>query len=72
MYPARSIKHQDVLDQLYELFLSCGIPEYIRSDNVLNLESSFFFKYTDPCYSNLLNQTKTKVASTVLGRPFLP
>jgi putative transposase len=33
MYPARSIKHQDVLDQLYELFLSCGIPEYIRSDN---------------------------------------
>jgi len=33
MYVARSIKHQDVLDQLYELFISRGTPEYIRSDN---------------------------------------
>ena len=67
MHVARSIKHQDVLDQLYELFLYRGIPEHIRSDNVLNLESSFFFRYTDPCYSNSLNQTKNQVASTVVG-----
>ena len=34
MYAARNIKHQDVLDQLYELFLCRGIPDHIRSDNV--------------------------------------
>jgi len=33
MHVARSIRHQDVLDQLYELFLRRGTPEYIRSDN---------------------------------------
>jgi len=33
LYAARSIKHQDVLDQLYALFLYRGIPEHIRSDN---------------------------------------
>ena len=33
MYVARRIKSQDVLDQLYELFLTRGTPEYIRSDN---------------------------------------
>ena len=33
MYVARSIKHQDVLDQFYELFLNRGIPEHMRSDN---------------------------------------
>jgi transposase InsO family protein len=33
MHVARSIKHQDVLDQLYELFLCRSIPEHIRSDN---------------------------------------
>jgi len=33
MYVARRIKSQDVLDQLYELFLSRGTPEHIRSDN---------------------------------------
>jgi putative transposase len=30
---ARRIRSQDVLDQLYELFIRRGIPEYIRSDN---------------------------------------
>jgi len=44
----------------------------LDSDNVLNLESSFFFGYTDPCSSNSLNQTKTQVASTIVGRLFLP
>lgn len=33
MHVARSIKHQDVLEKLYELFLRRGTPEYIRSDN---------------------------------------
>ena len=33
LYVARRIKHQDVLDNLYELFIRRGIPEYIRSDN---------------------------------------
>lgn len=29
----RSLKSQDVLDRLNDLFLSRGTPEYIRSDN---------------------------------------
>lgn len=33
MYVSRRIKSQDVLDQLYKLFLSRGTPEHIRSDN---------------------------------------
>lgn len=33
IYTARRVRHQDVLDQLYELFLRRGTPEYIRSDN---------------------------------------
>jgi putative transposase len=34
IYAARRIRHQDVLDQLYELFLRRGTPQHIRSDNV--------------------------------------
>jgi len=33
LFVARRIKSQDVLDQLYELFINRGIPDYIRSDN---------------------------------------
>jgi putative transposase len=33
LHAARRIRSRDVLDQLYELFLSRGMPEYIRSDN---------------------------------------
>jgi putative transposase len=33
IYAARRIRHQDVLDQLYELFLRRGTPQYISSDN---------------------------------------
>jgi transposase InsO family protein len=33
LHVARRIRSADVLDQLYELFLSRGTPEYIRSDN---------------------------------------
>lgn len=32
----------------------------IDSDNVLNLESSFFFRYTDPFFSNSINQAMSK------------
>ena len=29
----RQMNHQDVLDQLAELFVHRGVPEFIRSDN---------------------------------------
>lgn len=44
----------------------------IDTDNVLNLESSFFFGYTNPCYIDSIHQSKAQVASTVLGKLFLP
>ena len=31
--PERSIKSEDVLDQLFNLFVFRGVPEHIRSDN---------------------------------------
>lgn len=40
MYVARRIRSQDVLDQLYELFLTRGTPEDIRSDNGPELTSN--------------------------------
>ena len=33
LYVARRIRHQDVLDNLYEVFIHQGTPEYIRPDN---------------------------------------
>jgi transposase InsO family protein len=33
LHVARRIRSADVLDQLYDLFLRRGLPEYIRSDN---------------------------------------
>ena len=33
LHVARRIRHPDVLDNLYELFISRGTPEHIRSDN---------------------------------------
>ena len=33
IHVARSIKHQNVLDQLYDLFICRDTPEHIRSDN---------------------------------------
>ena len=33
LHVARRIRSGDVLDQLYELFLKRGMPQYIRSDN---------------------------------------
>jgi transposase InsO family protein len=37
---ARSLKSEDVLEVLDDLFIRRGIPEHIRSDNVLTAESS--------------------------------
>jgi putative transposase len=33
MYVSRRIRSEDVLEQLYELFPTRGLPEHIRSDN---------------------------------------
>jgi len=33
MHVSRRIRSEDVLEQLYELFLTRGVPEHIRSDN---------------------------------------
>jgi putative transposase len=33
LHAARRIRHQDVLDNLYELFINRGTPEFLRSDN---------------------------------------
>jgi putative transposase len=33
LYVARNITSQEVIEQLYDLFLLRGVPEYIRSDN---------------------------------------
>ena len=33
MYVSRRIRSEDVLEQLYELFLTRGLPEHMRSDN---------------------------------------
>jgi transposase InsO family protein len=35
LHVARRISSQDVLDQLFDLFVGRGTPEFIRSDNVL-------------------------------------
>jgi len=42
LHGARRIRSGDVLDQLNELFITRRMSEYIRSDNVLSLESSSF------------------------------
>jgi putative transposase len=33
IHMARRTRSQDVLDELYDLFISQGTPEHIRSDN---------------------------------------
>jgi hypothetical protein len=40
---ARRLSSCDVLEALWELFLGRGLPEHIRSDNVLNRESRTIF-----------------------------
>ena len=46
MQTERRITSQDVIDQLYELFIFRGIPEHIRSDNgpeFTNTETGLLF-----------------------------
>ncbi len=43
----QSIKGQDVAAVMKRLVKERGVPDRIQCDNVLNLESSFFFGYTD-------------------------
>ncbi len=40
----RRLNRESVLDRLTDLFIRRGAPEYIRSDNVLNHESRYFFR----------------------------
>jgi putative transposase len=43
----QSITGQDVAAVMDRLVSERGVPDRIQCDNVLNLESSFFFRYTD-------------------------
>jgi len=45
MSVSQRIRSEDVLEQLYELFLARGIPEHIRSDN--GYVESFIAKMRD-------------------------
>jgi len=64
IYVARSIKHQEVLEQLYELFLDRGVPEYIRSDNA----PEFTAKATRKWLSNLGVQNSVHRTGKSLGK----
>jgi len=44
---ARRIRSGNVLDQLYELFISRGLPEYIRSDNGAEFAANAVRKWLD-------------------------
>ena len=56
----QSIKGQDVAAVMVRLVQERGVPDRIQCDNVLNLESSFFFGYTDPFIPSANNQAKSK------------
>ena len=45
---ARRIRSDDVIHTLTELFVLSGVPEHIRSDNVLIAESRAFVGKTHP------------------------
>ena len=47
LHAARRIRSGDVLDQLYELFISRGLPEYIRSDNGAEFAANAVRKWLD-------------------------
>jgi len=68
------MKAEDVKITLDQAIAKTGVQHIhvlhrprLLSDNVLNLESSFFFGYTNPCSCTSHNQTKTLVASTMIG-----
>ena len=39
IYPARRIRAHDVIDIFADVMIERGVPEFIRSDNVLSSES---------------------------------
>ena len=45
---ARKLNSQDVIETLADLMLERGVPEHIRSDNVLNRESRTIFGRESP------------------------
>ena len=57
----RRITSQDVIEQLYDLFLIRGVPEYIRSDNGP--------EFTAKAIRNWLNQVGVKTLFIELGSP---
>jgi hypothetical protein len=48
IYPARRIRANDVIDIFADVMIERGIPEHIRSDNVLSSESSICWIHTHP------------------------
>ena len=56
----QSIKGQDVVAVMERLVNKRGVPDRVQCDNVLSLESSFFFGYTDPSNNTSNIQAKSK------------
>jgi transposase InsO family protein len=50
-FVARRIRSQDVILILADLFIEHGIPEHIRSDNVLTTNARCYFDQSYPCRS---------------------
>ena len=48
IYPARRIRANDVIDIFADVMIERGVPEYIRSDNVLRMEASTFYGNNHP------------------------
>jgi transposase InsO family protein len=61
-FVARSIKAEDVLDQLFNLFLFRGVPEHIRSDNGP--------EFTAKAVRKWLNQMEVKTLFIEPGSPW--
>ena len=60
IHVAQRIRGYEVVQVLERVVKEHGKPQTIQVDNVLNLESSFFFGYTDPFKNTTINQTKSK------------
>jgi hypothetical protein len=60
IHVSQRIRGCEVVQVLERVVKVHGKPQAIRVDNVLNLESSFFFGYTDPFISSANNQAKSK------------
>jgi len=56
----QSIKGEEVTAVMQRLVKERGVPDRIQCDNVLNLESSFIFGYTDTINNNPADQANPK------------